>query len=46
MSYHGHVKPGSPDVRELADLLITKASVGPMDNNAYLLRCRAPTSCC
>jgi glyoxylase-like metal-dependent hydrolase (beta-lactamase superfamily II) len=40
MTYHGHVKPGSPAVRELTDLMITKASVGPMDNNAYLLRCR------
>jgi len=39
MSYHGHVKPGSPDVRELPELRITKASVGPMDNNAYLLQC-------
>ena len=27
--------------RELAELMITKASVGPMDNNAYFLRCRA-----
>jgi glyoxylase-like metal-dependent hydrolase (beta-lactamase superfamily II) len=27
------------DVRELPDLTITKLSVGPMDNNAYLLRC-------
>ena len=41
MSYHGRVKPGSPDVRELAELRITKASVGPMDNNAYLLQCLA-----
>lgn len=41
MSYHGKVKPGSPAVRELAELIITKASVGPMDNDAYLLRCRA-----
>lgn len=40
MTYHGTVRPGSPGVRELADLMITKASVGPMDNNAYLLRCR------
>lgn len=40
MSYSGKVKPGSPAVRELAHLIITKASVGPMDNNAYLLRCR------
>src|SRR3954453_16031643 len=40
MSYWGKVKPGTPAVRELAELMITKASVGPMDNNAYLLRCR------
>lgn len=39
MTYHGRVTPGSPDVRELAELRITKASVGPMDNNAYLLQC-------
>src|SRR6478672_9957177 len=42
MSYTGAVKVGGPpDVRELTDLMITKVSVGPMDNNAYLLRCRA-----
>jgi glyoxylase-like metal-dependent hydrolase (beta-lactamase superfamily II) len=42
VSYHGNVKVGGPpDVRELADLVITKAAVGPFDNNAYLLRCRA-----
>lgn len=41
MSYTGAVTPGGPPaVRELADLTITKLSVGPMDNNAYLLRCR------
>lgn len=41
MTYHGKVKPGgSPDVRELAALTITKLSVGPTDNNAYLLRCQ------
>src|SRR5680860_1101973 len=41
MTYRGKVKPGGPaDVRELASLMITKLSVGPMDNNAYLLRCR------
>lgn len=40
MAYTGEVSPGSaPDVRELPDLVITKVSVGPMDNNAYLLRC-------
>lgn len=42
MSYTGIVVPGGPpDVRELAHLIITKISVGPMDNNAYFLRCRA-----
>lgn len=41
MSYHGDVTVGgAPDVRELADLVITKVAVGPYDNNAYLLRCR------
>lgn len=40
MTYRGHVKPGSPATRELAQLMITKASVGSMDNNAYVLRCR------
>lgn len=41
MSYTGQVTPGGPPaVRELAELTITKVSVGPMDNNAYLLRCR------
>ncbi len=42
MSYTGAVKVGGPpDVHELTDLMITKVAVGPMDNNAYLLRCRA-----
>lgn len=40
MSYTGNVNAGgAPDVRELPGLTITKVSVGPMDNNAYLLRC-------
>jgi len=40
--YTGDVSPGSaPDTRELAELTITKVSVGPMDNNAYLLSCRS-----
>ncbi|HLL67718.1 MAG TPA: MBL fold metallo-hydrolase [Micromonosporaceae bacterium] len=40
MTYTGAVSPGGPpDVRELPALTITKLSVGPMDNNAYLLRC-------
>ncbi|OIV35884.1 Zn-dependent hydrolase [Mangrovactinospora gilvigrisea] len=39
--YHGSVKVGGPpDVRELPRLVISKVAVGPMDNNAYLLRCR------
>lgn len=41
-SYHGKVIPGGPPaVHELAHLIINKVSVGPMDNNAYVLRCRA-----
>ncbi len=40
MTYAGKATPGTPAVRELPQLVITKASVGPMDNNAYLLRCR------
>jgi glyoxylase-like metal-dependent hydrolase (beta-lactamase superfamily II) len=40
MSYTGDVTVGGPaDTRELPGLTITKVSVGPMDNNAYLLRC-------
>lgn len=42
MAYSGTVKVGgAADVHELADLMISKVAVGPMDNNAYLLRCRA-----
>jgi glyoxylase-like metal-dependent hydrolase (beta-lactamase superfamily II) len=42
MSYTGAVKVGGPpDVHELTNLMITKVAVGPMDNNAYLLRCRS-----
>jgi glyoxylase-like metal-dependent hydrolase (beta-lactamase superfamily II) len=41
MTYHGHVTVGgTPAVRELPELVITKVAVGPMNNNAYLLRCR------
>jgi glyoxylase-like metal-dependent hydrolase (beta-lactamase superfamily II) len=41
MTYTGRTRVGgTPQVRELADLVITKVAVGPMDNNAYLLRCR------
>ncbi|MFE2499036.1 MBL fold metallo-hydrolase [Streptomyces scopuliridis] len=42
MTYSGAVKVGGPaDVHELPALMISKVAVGPMDNNAYLLRCRA-----
>jgi glyoxylase-like metal-dependent hydrolase (beta-lactamase superfamily II) len=42
VSYDGHVSPGGdPATRELSALTVTKVSVGPMDNNAYLLECRA-----
>jgi glyoxylase-like metal-dependent hydrolase (beta-lactamase superfamily II) len=42
MTYTGEVKVGGPpQVHELTDLVISKVAVGPMDNNAYLLRCRA-----
>lgn len=34
------VRGGPPQVRELPGLTISKVSVGPMDNNAYLLECR------
>jgi glyoxylase-like metal-dependent hydrolase (beta-lactamase superfamily II) len=41
-AYTGEVSVGGPvDVRELAGLSIAKLAVGPMSNNAYLLRCRA-----
>ena len=42
MTYSGVVKVGGPpDVRELTDLMISKVAVGPLNNNSYLLRCRA-----
>jgi glyoxylase-like metal-dependent hydrolase (beta-lactamase superfamily II) len=41
-TYTGRVRPGgTPDTRELAQLVVTKVAVDPeMSNNAYLLRCR------
>jgi glyoxylase-like metal-dependent hydrolase (beta-lactamase superfamily II) len=40
VSYTGNVTVGGPpDSRELPGLSVTKLAVGPMDNNAYLLRC-------
>ncbi len=39
-TYTGAVKVGGPmDVRRLPGLTIAKLAVGPMSNNAYLLRC-------
>lgn len=40
MTYTGEVEVGgSPDLQQAGDLEITKVAVGPMNNNAYLLRC-------
>jgi glyoxylase-like metal-dependent hydrolase (beta-lactamase superfamily II) len=40
MTYTGTVSVGGPaQTRELPGLTVTKVAVGPMDNNAYLLRC-------
>jgi glyoxylase-like metal-dependent hydrolase (beta-lactamase superfamily II) len=40
VAYTGNVTPGGPpDTRDLPGLTVTKLSVGPMDNNAYLLTC-------
>ncbi|MGH3796393.1 MAG: MBL fold metallo-hydrolase [Pseudonocardiaceae bacterium] len=39
--YNGAVRPGGPAQRRTLDALtVSKISVGPMDNNAYLLVCR------
>jgi glyoxylase-like metal-dependent hydrolase (beta-lactamase superfamily II) len=40
-NYTGHVEPGTAAKRVLPGLSILKASVGPMDNNAYLVTCSA-----
>ena len=41
-TYTGRVTVGGPaQTRTLPGLEITKVAVGPMDNNAYLLRCRS-----
>jgi glyoxylase-like metal-dependent hydrolase (beta-lactamase superfamily II) len=37
--YTGHVDPGTAARRTLPGATIVKASVGPMDNNAYLVTC-------
>ncbi|MDT5094391.1 MAG: hypothetical protein QOH60_3754 [Mycobacterium sp.] len=38
-NYTGHVDPGTAARRALPGATIIKASVGPMDNNAYLVTC-------
>ncbi|TPG32174.1 MBL fold metallo-hydrolase [Mycolicibacterium hodleri] len=38
-NYTGHVESGSAARRRLPGATIVKASVGPMDNNAYLITC-------
>ena len=38
-NYTGHVGPGTAARRTLPGATIIKASVGPMDNNAYLVTC-------
>ena len=40
-NYTGHVDPGTVARRTLPRATILKASVGPMDNNAYLVTCSA-----
>jgi glyoxylase-like metal-dependent hydrolase (beta-lactamase superfamily II) len=40
VTYTGDVRVGGPsDTREIDGLTVTKIAVGPLDNNAYLLRC-------
>jgi glyoxylase-like metal-dependent hydrolase (beta-lactamase superfamily II) len=42
MTYRGEVTPGGRTaVRELTDVFVRKASVSAMNNNCYLLSCRA-----
>lgn len=40
-NYTGHVDPGTAARRTLPAATIVKVSVGPMDNNAYLVSCSA-----
>jgi glyoxylase-like metal-dependent hydrolase (beta-lactamase superfamily II) len=40
-NYSGHVDPGTGARRVLPGATIVKTSVGPMDNNAYLVTCSA-----
>ena len=38
-NYTGHVDPGTAARRTLPGVTIVKASVGPVDNNVYLVNC-------
>jgi hypothetical protein len=38
-NYTGHVEPRTAARRTLPGASIVKVSVGPMDNNAYLVTC-------
>jgi glyoxylase-like metal-dependent hydrolase (beta-lactamase superfamily II) len=40
-TYTGHVEPGTAARRNLTGASIIKVSVGPMDNNCYLVTCKA-----
>ncbi len=40
-TYTGHVEPQTASRRTLPGATIIKMSVGPMDNNAYLVTCSA-----
>jgi glyoxylase-like metal-dependent hydrolase (beta-lactamase superfamily II) len=40
-NYTGHVEPGAAARRTLPGASIVKVSVGPMDNNSYLVTCAA-----
>jgi glyoxylase-like metal-dependent hydrolase (beta-lactamase superfamily II) len=40
-NYTGHVEPGTAARRTLPGVTILKTSVGPMDNNVYLVTCSA-----
>jgi glyoxylase-like metal-dependent hydrolase (beta-lactamase superfamily II) len=40
-NYTGHVEPGAAARRTLPGVTILKTSVGPMDNNVYLVTCSA-----
>lgn len=47
MTYTGEVAVGGPpDLLELDTTVVSKVAVGPMNNNAYLLRCKVTGATC